>query len=59
MDWYGTVKRLYDAGRYHPEDVAKFVIAGKINEQQYETITGEIFEAPQPKRGLFYRIGLR
>jgi uncharacterized XkdX family phage protein len=44
MDWYETVKRYYDAGRYDPTDVSKFVIAGKITSAQYETITGETYE---------------
>ncbi|MFC4305700.1 XkdX family protein [Cohnella boryungensis] len=44
MDWYATVKRHYDAGRYGIADVAKFVVAGKISSAQYETITGEEYE---------------
>ncbi|WP_372636900.1 XkdX family protein [Cohnella sp.] len=44
MDWYATVKRQYDAGRYSDSDVGKFVVAGKISTAQYETITGETYE---------------
>ncbi|WP_373233316.1 XkdX family protein [Cohnella sp.] len=43
MDWYATVKRHYDAGRYNNADVAKFVVAGKITTHQYETITEETY----------------
>jgi len=39
MDWYATLKRHYDAGRYSTADLGNFVIAGKITPQQYETIT--------------------
>lgn len=38
---YKIVKRYYDKGYYSTEDVAKFVKAGKITAEQYETITGE------------------
>jgi len=44
LDWYSTVKRHYDAGRYDDAAVGKFVIAGKITAQQYQTITGQAFE---------------
>ncbi|XID95786.1 XkdX family protein [Paenibacillaceae bacterium WGS1546] len=44
MDWYATIKRHYDAGRYSNADVSKFVLAGKITGAQYETITGEDYE---------------
>jgi len=41
MDWYAILKRHYDDGRYDEADIRKFVVAGKINEEQYEAITAE------------------
>jgi uncharacterized XkdX family phage protein len=41
MDWYGIVKRYYDAGFYTKDQVKVFVQNGKITPQQYEEITGE------------------
>lgn len=40
---YKIVKRYYDTGRYSKEDVAKFVKAGKLTEEEYEKITGEAY----------------
>lgn len=36
-----VVKRYYDTGRYSKDDVKKFVKAGRLTEEEYETITGE------------------
>lgn len=44
MDWYTTVKRHFDAKRYSPSDVAKFVVAGKITEDQFAEITGNDYD---------------
>lgn len=41
---YNTVKRYYDKGIYSKEDVAVFVKAGKITEDEYEYIVGEKYE---------------
>jgi uncharacterized XkdX family phage protein len=41
MDWYTIIKRHFDAQRYDDADVGKFVIANKITEDQYQTITGQ------------------
>ena len=38
---YKIVKRYYDKGIYSKEDVAVFVKAGKITEEEYKSITGE------------------
>lgn len=38
---YKIVKRYYDRGYYSKDDVAKFVLAGKITDDEYEQITGE------------------
>lgn len=38
---FSIVKRYYNNGIYSKEDVAKFVRANKITENQYEEITGE------------------
>lgn len=41
---FKIVKRFYDKGYYSKEDVAVFVRAGKITAEQYEQITGEVYE---------------
>lgn len=38
---FAIVKRYYDKGIYSKADVAKFVLAGKITTEEYQTITGE------------------
>jgi len=43
VDWFATVKRHYEAGRYDDAAVEKFVVAGKITAEEYETITGETY----------------
>lgn len=44
MDWFETVKNFYDSGLYTKEQVAVFVVKGKITHVQYEQITGEEYE---------------
>ena len=39
------VKRYYDKQYYSKEDVAKFVIAGKLTAEEYQQITGEEYPA--------------
>lgn len=41
---YKTVKRYYDKGTYTTSDVATFVKAGKITEEEYKLITGEDYK---------------
>jgi len=43
MNWFATVKRHYDAGRYNNNNVATFVIGNKLTVEQYEEITGEVY----------------
>ena len=43
MDWYTLVKRYYDRGFYDKTAVAVFVAAGKIDPEQYEEITGDVY----------------
>ena len=38
---FKIVKRFYDKGYYSKEDVAKFVVSGKITAAEYKTITGD------------------
>lgn len=38
---YKVVKRYYDKGTYDKDDVRKFVVAGRLTEEEYESITGE------------------
>ncbi|MGO4540388.1 XkdX family protein [Paenibacillus sp. 2TAB19] len=47
MDWFGIIKRHYDAGRYTVNNVATFVIGNKITTLQYEEITGETYGASE------------
>ena len=39
-----TVKRYYDKGIYDNENVATFVRAGQLTPEEYEEITGEVYE---------------
>lgn len=41
---FKTVKRYYDNGIYTKEDVARFVVAGKITPEEYKLITGDDYE---------------
>lgn len=41
---FAIVKRYYDKGIYSKENVAKFVLAGKITTEEYQLITGEEYE---------------
>ena len=43
--WYVAAKRYYDMGIYSKEQVALFVVKGRITEAEYEEIVGESFEA--------------
>lgn len=38
---FNIVKRYYDKNIYSKNDVAKFVMAGKITAEDYKTITGD------------------
>lgn len=42
---YNTVKRYYDMRIYTKENVATFVRAGQITEEEYALITGEPYES--------------
>lgn len=42
---YKTVKRYYDKGTYSKDDVAAFVAAGKITDEEYRLITGDLYGA--------------
>jgi len=44
MDWFATIKRHYDAGRYTDTQVAVFVVGKKITAAQYEQIIGQAYE---------------
>lgn len=44
MDWFATIKRHYDAGRYTNAQVTVFVVGNKITDAQYEQITGQVYE---------------
>ena len=37
---YNIIKRYYDRGTYSKENVAVFVVSGKITAEQYKEITG-------------------
>lgn len=42
---FDIVKKFYDNGLYSKKDVEKFVVIGKITEEQYEDITGETYHS--------------
>lgn len=44
MDWYKTIKRYYDMGKYTNEQMKVFVVGNKITEKQYQEITGVKYE---------------
>lgn len=45
MNWYSVIKRHYDAARYTDDNVAVFVTGNKINEAEYEQITGKPYNS--------------
>jgi uncharacterized XkdX family phage protein len=40
-----SFKRLYNAGKLTKEQIAERVVSGKIDAEEYEYITGEVYEA--------------
>ena len=44
---FKIVKRYYDRGIYSKADVAKFVEAGRLTAEEYEQITGAMYEAAE------------
>lgn len=47
MDWYATIKRMYDRSLWTKKMVGDAVYAQKITAEQYTTITGEEYVAPE------------
>jgi uncharacterized XkdX family phage protein len=45
MDWFNVIKDYYDNGFYTKEQVAVFVVKGKITPEQYQEITGDPYTA--------------
>ncbi|WP_410495006.1 XkdX family protein [Cellulosilyticum sp. ST5] len=43
--WFTAAKRYYEMGIYTKQQVALFVVKGRITEAEYKEITGEDFEA--------------
>ena len=43
--WFARIKKFYDAGYWTKEMVTDGVVAGKITEEQYFEITGDIYIA--------------
>ena len=41
---FDIVKRFYDRNIYSADDVKKFVLSGKVTDEEYKEITGSIFE---------------
>lgn len=41
---FKIVKRYFDKGLYSVEDVKKFVLAGKITDEEFTEITGEEYK---------------
>ncbi|NFE84106.1 XkdX family protein [Clostridium botulinum] len=44
MNWFEKIQRYYNDGYYTIEQVARFVKATKITEEQYKIITGKDYE---------------
>lgn len=44
MRWFEFIKDFYDKGYYTNEEVATFVVSGKITAAEYQDITGEEYE---------------
>lgn len=44
---FKLVKRYYEKGYYTIDDVRKFVIAGKITEEEFKEITGMDYDETQ------------
>ena len=42
-----SLKRLYEAGRLTKEQVAERVVKGTISKEEYEKITGEVYESAE------------
>lgn len=40
---YKTVKAAYDRGSWNEEMVANAVVKGRITEEEYQMITGEVY----------------
>lgn len=47
MDWFATIKRMYDRKLWTKQQVGDGVYAGKITPEQYTEITGEVYVAPE------------
>ena len=41
---YAKIKKWYDMGIYHEKELKNFVKKGQITEEEYEMITGEVYE---------------
>ncbi len=39
MNWFNTIKKYYNAGYYTTDQIKTFVVKGKINATDYQTIT--------------------
>jgi uncharacterized XkdX family phage protein len=46
MNWYPLIKGYYDKKYYTVAQVKVFVETSKITPEQFETITGEVYESP-------------
>lgn len=47
MTWYKRIKGFYDKGYWTKSMVGEGVICNKITVEEYENITGEVFENPE------------
>lgn len=44
LNWYKTIKKYYDLGKYTLDQMRVFVEVGKITEEEFEEITGIPYE---------------
>ena len=52
MNWFEKVKRYYDLGCYTDEQVYRFVTAGKITEEEYNIIVGNVEDPKVNTKGV-------
>lgn len=48
MTWYLRIKNLYDAGLWTKKQVHDTVGAGRITTEEYEKITGDVYDPNKP-----------
>lgn len=47
FNWYNAIKRYYDMGLWTDKMVGDGVYVGKITPEEYQQITGEVYQQPE------------